>query len=192
MAFASRVSPELAARLQPMIDSIAQQLGRERHVVQGAILQALEASEQRVTMTTVELALKDPKALVEQYLARKQAGLAEFDRNLEAMVKRLDRRHPEVTLAVLKASFPDLRDFRKLRMLAVLQRENGNTPLRLEPLPADVVLENCSETLRSRWVNGKLVLKSVEQVLFRNGRGYGPLPTETAFQSRELKGPDLV
>src|ERR1039458_2142739 len=104
----TKVSKDLAAKLQPLIVEAVEASGLERNLVQSALLKELEGTTARIGVATAKRLLKDPAGLVNGYLqavavekARKQGN---FDQNLKLMVARVSESFPEDTYQELKRS----------------------------------------------------------------------------------------
>ena len=108
----TKVSKDLAAKLQPLILEAVEASGLERNLVQSALLKEPEGTSARIGVATAKRLLKDPAGLVNGYLqavavekARKQGN---FDQNLKRMVARVSESFPEDTYQELEGAIPQL------------------------------------------------------------------------------------
>jgi len=196
MKLYGRVSPQLAAKLQPLIVEAMEASGMERNLIQSALLKHLETTPARIGLATAKRLLKDPKGMVDTYqemvASDEAAHQNRFDKDLRAMVTRLTQGVPEGTMEELASRFPGNRNFREMQTAAKLHVENKGRPLTVVPL-SEKVYKNGGPPLPAeafaRLVDGKLVLIDGEAAGFiaRDSDGElilarGPCPKE------ELKG----
>ena len=184
----SKISKNLAEKLQPLIVESVRASGLDRGLVQIALLRQLEATPARIGVATAKRLLKDPKAMVESY---RQAVMHEdeqrrgnFDRNLRLMVARLAKGGADGTYRELKEKFPNCRSYRELQVAASLHVQNGGRPLTVVRL-AEKLYKNGGTPLpcqaAARLVDGNIVLVDGEALGFVMKDGYpavhaGPCP----------------
>jgi hypothetical protein len=169
----SKISKDLAEKLQPLIVAAVGASGLDRNLVQSALLKQLEVTPARIGVATAKRLLKNPKALVDGYqqaVAREDGQRqGNFDQNLRLMVARVAKGDPDATYRELKEKFPNCRSYKELQVAARLHVENGGRPLTVVRL-SEKLYKNGGTPLPSqaaaRRVDGNIVLVDGEALGF--------------------------
>ena len=187
-----RITADLAARLQPMIEEAAHASGQPRMDIQAALWKQLENSQARIGVATAARLLKDPASLVSKYHQAKQIALGQanlnFEHTLNSMIAHSARAHTTKTLTFIKQNFAHCKSFKELRRIVDLHAENGGRPLTLvklkQPLPAE---HPATERVASRFV----LLKDGEALAVSTaGIVYGPTTKEALPKLLQKEGYD--
>jgi len=186
-----KVSPDLARKLQPLLDEAIQRLPASdltekfpemedmktplKAQIQAALLWSLESTPARIGVATAKRLLENPEALLREYLMEKRRTdaikQANFDKNLVAMVGRISKTHTGDTLKELRSKFPKNRSFRDLAKAAKLHVENKGrplTPVDMAVLPG-VKLEEVNQGRLIKGSSGNVVLLQDGEVLLKDG-----------------------
>jgi hypothetical protein len=185
-ALYGKVSPELARKLQPLIQGASTEHNLDRRLVQSALLYELEGTSARIGVATAQRLLKDPKYLVSEYERKKSVSAAKrqsnFDQDLRGMISHVAKTHPEDTFKELKSKFPNSRNFADMQRAAALHVQNGGRPLTVVPVPLDAVIPTHGPG-SDRYVNSK------EQVILLDGEGIVFLEIKGEELGRVILGP---
>ena len=110
-----------------------------------------------------------------------------IDRNLVFMLTRaVGEVNVQSTLGMLQTTFPDVKDFTAMRVLAKAFVANECKPLKQVPAPSVIDPDKLSEELKSRLVNGSFALGDNEALIVSGDTARGPYE-RTAAKAIALK-----